>query len=720
MYGAGRGDDTYYKAGISYNSDKYTQLGQVYGNVELTIGGKAKVYGNVFGAGQGIANAALKDMAHLYGDVKLTVGENALITGDIYGGGANGSTNGDINIAIKDAMVVGSSETTGNVYGGANAADVNGDIEVNANGGTVNNVFGGNNVSGSISGNIVVNIEKNSSSNLAIGNVYGAGNQAAYSPTTVGAYPEVNIKAGTVSNNVYGGGLGATAIVTSNPKVTLTGGTATIVFGGGSQADTNGNTTINVNGGTVTDAVYGGGALADTKDTEVNLNGGTVKDVYGGGLGSNSVAAKVGSTVVNVGQSGGATSSIITGSVFGCNNLNGTPSGNATVNVYKTTLRADEAYDVFAVYGGGNRAAYIPTNTALDSPNKAKVEVFTCDNSIQYVYGGGNAASVPATHVIIHGGDFDWIFGGGNGKTEPGQPTNPGANVGYYADKDENGTPGNKYGTGKAQTEVYNGIINHLFGGSNTKGNIREAAVTQMEDLDDDCNFQVGEAYAAGNEAYMDGKTQMNIGCIPGLAVLYGGAKDANIMNDVEMTVTSGTYAQIFGGNNKGGTISGSITVNIEETGCKPIIIGEVYGCGNNAAYTTPAGKNHPVVNAISFTKIGAIYGGGLGAQATVMGNTTVNLNVVKGAHADKIGNKIGTVGTIFGGGNAAAVVGNTNVNIGTVTGKGADIRAIDVTIPASITGGEDETYHGDGNVFGGGNEAEVTGKTNVVIGADK
>ena len=178
-----------------------------------------------------------------------------------------------------------------------------------------------------------------------------------------------------------------------------------------------------------------------------------------------------------------------------------------------------------------------------------------------------------------------------------------------------------------------------------------------------------------------------------------------------------------------GGDINGSITVNIEETGCHPITIGELYGCGNQAAYATPSGKAHPTINIKSFTSIGRVFGGGYGSGAIVTGNPTVNINEIKGAHAadayagetktiDGVSvtlpahaaNSIGAIGTVFGGGNAAEVRGNTTVNIGTAATvsyvSGSDHTAKDV-VGASITG----------NVYGGGNQANVTGNTSVTIG---
>jgi hypothetical protein len=267
------------------------------------------------------------------------------------------------------------------------------------------------------------------------------------------------------------------------------------------------------------------------------------------------------------------------------------------------------------------------------------------------------------------------------------------------------------------------------------KGNIVGNAVAYL-DAASDCELNAGDIYGGGNEAYMDGGSGIQLGCIKYLKEIYGGARNADVGGDINLTITSGHFDRIFGGNNLGGAINGSITVNIEETGCNPITIGELYGCGNKAAYTTPEGKPHPTLNIRSFTSIGNVYGGGLGEEAVVTGNPTVNINVVKGAnnavegwsYNGKIidfgdGNsvtlpvhekgKIGAIGTVFGGGNAAKVIGNTNVNIGTETS----------VVFESLTGTEAErtkTVEGAdirGNVYGGGNQADVTGKTNVKVG---
>ena len=318
---------------------------------------------------------------------------------------------------------------------------------------------------------------------------------------------------------------------------------------------------------------------------------------------------------------------------------------------------------------------------------------------------------------------------------------------------------------------VYGGTVHEVYGGSNTKGNVRVEARTTLEDQEQ-CDFDLGEAYGGGRNAEMDGDAVLEVGCIKGLGRAYGGAANADVNGDVVLNITNGTYGQVFGGNDMGGNISGSITVNIEETGCRPIIIGELYGGGNEAAYTAPTGGNYPKVNIKSFTSIGTVFGGGYGAAAVITGNPEVNINVVTGKYKDTVvgegakvvgsslknpgdsgydastgfsipahqAGTIGNIGTVFGGGNAAKVVGNTNVNVGThvdeevydvvTVATGADVtsyytRSGDTYTAATGTAVDGTTYYEKkkvavrivGNVFGGGNKAEVTGNTNVVVG---
>ena len=586
----------------------------------------------------------------------------------------------------------------------------------------------------------------------------------------------ITVDGGTVGGNVFGGGNESPS--RSNTEVIIKGDVEVTkdVFGGGNIANVDGSTTVDIQGGTVQTDVYGGGALANTGSTTVNLSGGTiVHDVYGGGLGqktgffgaTSDVEALVnGNTLVELNKNNGeggrpnTDNCVVLGSIFGCNNRNGTPTGAALVHVYKTTgngstnvrtpsdkldspVASDHKYELTAVYGGGNMSAYEPTA----SDGYSEVIIDGCGvSSINYVYGGGNAASVPATKVTVYGSyEIGNVFGGGNGLDNlPNGDPNPGANVGYHA-YEFNGQTGampegasapEPYGTGVASVSVYGGTVHNVFGGSNTKGNVRETALAYLDE-GSDCPLKIDGIYGGGNAAYMSGNAQIKLGCVSSMSEIYGGAKQADVGNDVVLTITSGHFDRVFGGNNISGEIDGSITVNIEETGCYPITIGELYGCGNRAPYVTPAGKTHPTLNIKSFTSIGRVFGGGLGAGAVVTGNPTVNINEVVGDNALKPSTyagttltladnttvalpahesgKMGSIGSVFGGGNEAEVRGNTTVKIGTLSTVDYESKAEGETEPRTniFVLGADIV----GNVFGGGNNAEVTGNCVVVVG---
>ena len=238
--------------------------------------------------------------------------------------------------------------------------------------------------------------------------------------------------------------------------------------------------------------------------------------------------------------------------VFGANNLNGTPKGhvkvwvkrtnnfvnakNALKNNSETPLsdrgkdgEGEKCYDVAAVYGGGNQADYNPTKaTGTDEEKKeayAEVVIDGCTTtSIEYVYGGGNAAAVPATEVTINGAYIiDKLFGGGNGAGAG----NPGADVGIidktaYASDPTTGI----YGTGQAVTKLIGGQIHEVYGGSNTLGNIRGGTTLERKDNTGDCDLKIGELYGAGQLAPMDGDVNLVLECMPESFVdaVYGGA----------------------------------------------------------------------------------------------------------------------------------------------------------------------------------------------------
>ena len=603
------------------------------------------------------------------------------------------------------------------------------------------------------------------------------------------------------------------------------------VYGGGNLAEVGGSVTVNIKAGTVEKDVYGGGALANTNinnvtagygtdnetitythTTTVNLMGGTINgDAYGGGLGrlgEDPVAAKVyGNITVNLGgnadgATANATAFMITnydddtdthdidestivksGRVFGCNNLNGSPLGSVTVNVYKTvkgnvnrtaedpkdsgiankTNSVPHTYQLAAVYGGGNLANYTTAG------KKTSVNIKTCNVSVESVYGGGNAAAVPETDVTVSGAyEIQYVFGGGNGK-DP-----------YTLDNGTSWTPNAGANVnGNTKVLLVGGYIHEAYGGSNEKGTVR-GKTNLNTGTGGACDLDVVKLVGAGKNADIDGDAILVLGCMPEAKVdeIYGGADNANVNGNVELTITSGNFGKVFGGNNRGGLIKGHIKLNIEETSCRAINIDELYLGGNEAAYSiygyydtgttdSETGKKvykprasetdhtetavpnpdeddthtypyaNPVLNVISCTHIGRVFGGGYGEGAALYGSPTVNLNMIPGVYSANISrtgieaaHRLGEIGGtytnanneevdggVFGGGDGAAVYGNTTVNIGTAT----TVQMTSVKDEYGELLSTQPTRNVEGayincNVYGGGNLADVTGNTQVNI----
>ena len=814
------------------------------------------------------------------------------IKGSVYGSGENGHTLADAVVTVEKGTIgihdgSDADATRGNVYGAGCGTDKYYEDPTD-----VDNPYDGNGdsynpKSGIVQGTAMVTIN----GGHVLHNVYGAGAMGPVGADGVGHKTTVNINGGRIGYDgndngyVFGGargdqGIGRNFAYVGDTEVNINYATtpaadnegkteqliAGSVFGGGEAGSVHGSVEVNLNSGLVLNDVYGGGALADTNTdnwddtnntwadgktsanntTTVNLKGGKVnRNVYGGGLGQtedtdsglDDIEAKVYGNVLvelNNGVAEDAKGCVVLGSIFGCNNLNGTPMGDAKVHIYATqnnaastianpdedeeTAKVKGRYDIAAVYGGGNQSAYVPANP---NSNKAEVVIDGCGlTSIQQVYGGGNAACTPSTNVTVNGTfEILEIFGGGNGldaiQINGVDMPNPGANVGYknyseyyqdngvwkvrdmaaYDTKEERlAATDLVYGTGKASVNLYGGTVHGVFGGSNTKGNVRQTAVTLLDEKDE-CEFSVDEAYGGGKSAEMDAEAQLLMACIPGLKEVYGGAEAADVRGNVTLNITNGTFDRVFGGNNLSGTIGGSITINVQEIGCRPIMIGELYGGGNQAGYSvygykqvTENGKpiwkpresatdsgtgpanpyNDPQVNVMSFSSIGSIYGGGYGGGATMVGNPTVNINVAYGRYYNDDASiveenaetpnhypipshakgKIGAINKVFGGGNAAKVIGNTSVNIATLSevyvvkevATGASVTGLYTRSGAGTTAspfaysdasGEaaaDTTYYEKkevkgadirGNVFGGGNQAEVDGDTHVEVGKE-
>jgi hypothetical protein len=776
-----------FKIGTFYGGSNQASID---GNVTLNVYGGQ--YNNIFGGSKGVAAAAAHGepgdqdytpavtavSADITGNVTLNLYGGTIDENAFGGSNINGSIGGKITVNVLNNGGNCALSVAGNIYGAGNVTPYTptyalGENEterispvVNVIHGTVANVFGGaKGETATVTASPQVNIGYDATT---MGDLETE-NTLLYSITqdktnyTSDLTPD-NFAA-VVTDTVYGGG--DLAQVSGDTEVYLrkTNSQVGALFGGGNMADVSGNTTVSILGGTVTHDVYGGGALADvgtggeTPTThQVLITGGTItENVYGGGLGRIheaavdddplttdvdeskpeviAIAALVNGTVaVKLNENNGTAK--VGGSLFGCNNLNGTPKGNVTVDIYgtydtgsKPTKFADylavsdgdlgsHPFELAGVFGGGNLAAYNPTS------GSTTVNIHGCGtSSIKEVYGGGNAASVTDCAVNVYGAyEIGYVYGGGKG-TKIGIDD---ATADAAADV-----------TGSATTTINGGTIYRTFGGSNTNGNIGTSTLTieQGTNTETGCEPKLGDVFSYGNRATMSSPATVTLGCLTNkVGALYGGAMNADINNNITLNVKGGTYSKVFGGNKTGGSINGSITVNIEEesTSCG-INIDDLYGCGNEAPYSIYGTEKNssdqwivknensepgfpkadPQINLRSFTSIGNVFGAGLGESAVVLGTPTININVIKASGY--------TLGNVYGGGSMASVTGNTVINIGTaptvtmatVTEDNPATTEVNEHTPAVLSAAI------SGDVFGGGYGAstEVSGTATINIG---
>jgi len=262
-----------------------------------------------------------------------------------------------------------------------------------------------------------------------------------------------------------------------------------------------GNTHIDISGGTIWNDVYGGGSMASIGDSDEQKGEVTSEHPFGYRTGTASVTVR-GTTEVH-------------GSVYGSGRgiASTNPDYQQAAFIKNSDVRILGSAHIYNnVYGGGN-AGHVRKDTHVTigtADGDAQPHIDGCSlTSIRQVYGGGNAASTPATQIDINGTyEIEEVFGGGNGKDDisldGGTTTrpNPGANVGYtnysvYAIGDggtlvvrdsvdaltpEARAQNFQYGSGQARVNIHGGRIHRVYGGSNTKGNVRHAALTMLEE----------------------------------------------------------------------------------------------------------------------------------------------------------------------------------------------------------------------------------------------
>ena len=740
LFGGGKGDQR------SRFAD-WTNVDSAY--VEVKGG---RIYGSVFGGAED---------GHVKRNVKVVIGQDAgkttiigtrgtsYVDGNIFGGGRgfsgedvrDGLVQGNIDVEITGGTMLGS------IYGGGRLASVglnaangqmqsgkeHGHITVNISGGTIGNGNVANtDHSGNVFGSSMGRLTKlddtknphwpglahakqtkvNISGGIIQKNVYGGGEIGFVRDSAI-----VNINGGQVNGIVYGGGYGSNDVIPHDHDSVTSERPNTMLTAAFLAGRVYGHTLVNVTNGRVTGDIYGGGEMASVGDSRKMASG---------------------NTTVNIGRNNGGTyegSATIGGNVYGANNIAGSPFGNTRVNIYGTARTTkqeatcsgnDCEYAIANVFGGGHQADYRPENGKASSAKRAYVHVYGCDNTIGSLFGGGDAAAVYGAKDTIDGGRFHFIFGGGNGKDA-------------VAD----------IGVGGTGLVVQAGIIDSLFGGSNLQGSINGPVSTVLNHKSSCNTEQIGVFFAGSNEANIKQNLVTNIDCgVETITEIYGGCHKADITGNVTLNIMGGTFTRVFagskgklgdtpadsanisgrvtlnlhggiidtafGGSNVNGNITGQITVNVEDTSsnCQLQLV-QVYGGGKDAAYTpSDSTLASPQVNIKHIRRDGGISGdvngGGLGSTAIVTANPFVTI----GDNVD--GHTAVVTGDVYGGGEEAAVTGTTKVEmhkgtVGYIFG-GGDKANVSGATTVNIMGG---TVQND--VYGGGALSE-TGGTNVTL----
>lgn len=681
IFAGGRGTDYFYsldqKGG---NADDYTELGKIYGNVELTINGGI-FHCPVFGGGYGVADAkrlnssdinTLENMARLYGSSTVKINGGTFFK-NIYGGGDMAVVEQGTNIAISD-----NADIRGDVFAGGNGRKKR--LESNT---TIADDTWHSELVGKVLGGTNLNFYGTSAQAPSIyGDIYGGGNRAQVEGDT-----HINIYAANFAGEIYGGGKGLITNDNGNLLYTYADvkGNTFVKLAQDQGAQTEGesgkkqdNFSINV----IWDKKWNGTKWIYWNDNKSEFfNDGQFvcpHNIYGGG----NQACKV---------TGKATLTILKGM---------TPFGLLKTAEWKKAYD-DSDHPHFAVFGGG-----YGINTTVDSTdvtvnvngdygiyNTEIEDISVFDNSkgipnftILSALGGGYAGKVnKSTKVTIDGKTFlHRVYGGGFGdpsSTENNETGQIGGNTEVYiqganiygdvfgggagvAPKDNNGTytyftdVAKVLGTTKVEISGEAKIYGNVYGGGDI-ANIRSYITLT----------------GADKEAYYNTKpkSESKLDQTTGKFLSYE-AKDYTTF----VNITGGDiFGEVFGGGKglkkaeapeyyKVGRINGNTLVHVVNTNATsladtdsqgnivPFIWSNIYG---GCAFGTVNGST--LVH-IEGGKLGHnIYGGGYGnIKIDLTGNETeeeeeeITRNTVLGK-VDK--NKEGTY---------ANILGNTKVQI--------------------------------------------------------
>lgn len=658
------------------NGYSYVYVG---GNVIVSSGGSNtmidnSVGGNVFGAGCGNASVATAGRVNL--GTNVIVADNAYVERGVYGGGAYGDSPATAKVYVTGAHVGSVYDTRNNVFGGVYGGarqKAGGEVEVYMTAGRIDGVtynntsggglYGGSNSAGALSGAVKI---------VAVGGQVGTNAQSA---------------------NIHGGGYGSSTSVAGNVDITL--------------GDSNGNYP------TVYGDVYGGSALGSVNTntgnhTYITMNDGVIHgDIYGGGLGNGTTEANVkGNVAVTINKG-------VAENVFGCNNLNGKPSGTVAVSMTGGTVN-------HCVYGGGNAAAYTGNPTVSITGGEVKENVFGAGLGSSATVTGNTSVTINNTNAATSiGGN---VFGGGsNGSvTESATVGITDASVGGSVYGAGLGSVTNVGGNTSVSINGVANVVGNIYGGGDA-GDVAGNTSVSIEGS----NLQVNNVYGAGKGSESNVGTGTMVNIVSGTVVgsVYGGAEEGTVnlngapnnSNVAVVTLQNGLVkGNVYGGGNLG-TVTGRTIVNVKGG----TIEGNLFGgaLGERGSVFVAGLKT---VNMTGGTVIGNVYGGSqqandanvLNPSETETATAFVNISggrVVKNVYAG------GFYGTIFGsvtlnvGKDAIENAPGYEANIN----KPNSISIAPVKLQGSLYAGSDWGEFSAGEDFG---ECNISGRSDIYV----
>lgn len=640
-------------------------LGTISGNVDINVqdlpntANTLFLESSLFGGGKGDNNTA----ALVNGNVTINVDGCNLEKCSVFGGSdINGVISGTITVNIGKTY----KSTIYSVYGGGNEASINTDTQgvfvyilSNAN---ITNAFNGGK-----SADLLSTGEEDTTRAIflqggTVENLFGGSDSSG----TVTA-SHVYIESGNVSNAYGGNNLGG---ITISSNVITTGGTIRYIFGGGNQA---GVTTTNVqtNGGNI-GFVFGGSntsgdvneSFVTTNDSsDVNLNNGVTMTVTTTASKAQSWQSTTYPTFakISVVFKNNTSKTIETwkANVFAPESvlLNNYSQSDIQVNNGVYTLTEKNRY-----WGNNTISAGGTYSLEFEILTMQSVEGFSVGygiegqdssgNSVNYtksiigtVYGGNNQGGMTqTTNVIINGGGVQDVYGGGN------QAISNVTNVNI---------------NGEVQKRV--------FGGGNQAGVNTNTNVTLSG------GNVADNVYGGGNEGTVTGNTYVRVKNSTLNNSLYAGGNGVSAIvygnTNLIMEGNNNVTNNVFGGGNQAATGTESNNNSKSTVNIVGATVGKnVYGGANTSVVygTTQTNIGYDAVNDTSLEIgdieiSGTVFGGG---EANASGSEVYDfsfISVTKGIDIKIDGNghtKLSIKGSIFGSGNASSTSGKSYIDI--------------------------------------------------------